>query len=423
MAKVYVCPAHPEKNYTSWRKFRGHWSTQHRGEECPDRETFVQEVEKAEIQEAKKELRENPVNPAKDETEVGTGAKTQSPLVALLETGLPEEGVPRLQAILTVHGVDESTMFQILALFQLNPAYQQNPINLHYLLTAKLPRKFHTSIPMIVNEFSNQTESSPLGGIGGMMMPGVTGQMIPPYLQGGFGGMNPYMMYNPYSMMPPRRGPIGGGDEEEGGSRRRRSSEDEDPMTKTIALMGAFMDVVQKMTGGKSDETTKLSEDLRASYEGRSTTLAETIGSTNKEKNEIMEKFNSTINAMEENHRKEMDEVKELLHQAQMAKLEEKISTLEEQKTAEQTSGLGDLLKEAGEGVGTQAEGIRKSVENGVNKMADLAIKVAESASKPATPQPIQREGVNQEPKRDLSNAAALIEAETAVVQLADKLK
>jgi len=53
--RVYICPQHPEKTYTSWRKFRGHWSTRHKGEECPPREEFMQEREKEEVIQYKKE--------------------------------------------------------------------------------------------------------------------------------------------------------------------------------------------------------------------------------------------------------------------------------------------------------------------------------------------------------------------------------
>ena len=45
MAMVYACSEHPEKVYSSWRKFRGHWTVCHKGEVCPPREEFYREID------------------------------------------------------------------------------------------------------------------------------------------------------------------------------------------------------------------------------------------------------------------------------------------------------------------------------------------------------------------------------------------
>ncbi|GAI74134.1 unnamed protein product, partial [marine sediment metagenome] len=181
--RVYICPEHPEKTYTSWRKFRGHWSTQHRGEECPPREEFLREMEREEVLGKKKEHKEELKEEAAQREEVA-GAITAGEFI------LPEDPIPRLAKILEVHGVPGDLTTQILGVFQLHPGYRENPVNLHYLLTAKLPRKLHSSIPMMISAFTTQEGGYPegipmMGGQSGMGM----GPM-PPFMYGG--GMSPY---------------------------------------------------------------------------------------------------------------------------------------------------------------------------------------------------------------------------------------
>ena len=100
--RIYLCPDHPDKSYTSWRKFRGHWSTQHRGQECPPREEFLQVVERETVLEEKREFREE----KKERAEVKATFGQEIPRIG---ENLPEEPVERLATILDVHGIDRNT--------------------------------------------------------------------------------------------------------------------------------------------------------------------------------------------------------------------------------------------------------------------------------------------------------------------------
>ena len=305
MVRAYVCPEHPEKVYSSWRKFRGHWSTQHRGEECPPREEFLQEMEKADFLEQKAESKEK-VKERGEEKKVIEAAVERGEFI------LPEDPVPRLDKILEVHGVDENLRNQILGVFQIHPGYRDNPVNLHYLLTAKLPRKLHPSIPMIISAFTAQEGGYPegipmMGGIANM-----GGAIMPPYMMGGGYQSMPYPPMGGYYM--PRQ-PMGrqSPGEDERTTRRRESPMDS--MKETIALMGAMFETMGKIGGGGEEKFEKFTEKLEAAYTGLSSTIEEVLAKSSEEKEEMKQEFSQQLREVQETSGKVIEETKEALHQ------------------------------------------------------------------------------------------------------------
>ena len=399
--RVYCCPEHPEKPYTSWRKFRGHWSTQHRGEECPPREEFLQEMEKGEIREQKKEFKESGGFP-QEEAAYGKDI----PLVG--GEGLPEDPVQRLATILDVHGVDKGTRDNLLAIFQLHPGYKDNPVNLHYLLTAKLPRKFHSSIPMMISEFTAQESAYPEGVPLGMM-PGMGGpQAMPPFMYG-MGYQPTYPSYPSYNYLP--RPPMGGREVEgEEGSGRRRERE-RDPVKDAVALLGTLMEFKDRLMPERGSDGPSVQE----VFEGFRSTIEEVT----KDNKEQQDKLLAEIRRAEEDRRKDLDGIKDLVHQEREGRLQDRIEALMESKDEERSEGLGTLLKDAGEGAGVQLDGLRQSVNQGVNKLGDI-ITQAVAAGPPGGP--ILR-GTVAGGGRSVGEASALLEAEAEVENIARELE
>jgi len=393
--RVYICPQHPEKTYTSWRKFRGHWSTRHKGEECPPREEFMQEREKEEVIEEKAEKREE----KKEKAEEG----------AFPEFTLPEDPVPRLAKILEVNGVPVDIQTQIIGVFQLHPAYRENPVNLHYLLTAKLPRKLHPSIPLMVSAFTTPGEGYPEG-IPIMGMPGMPGQGgMPPFMYGG--GYPP--QYPPtYGLQPFYKQPIGGreGGEEEAGRGRVKES---NPVQDAVALLGTIIELKDKLipnTGGGTPTVQEI-------FEGFRSTVEELTKSSTEQQDKLIKKMEEG----EENRKKDIEVIKETLHTAEKGRLQDKIDTLEHAKDEETSEGLGALIREAGEGVATQAEGIRESVTKGVEKIGDIAEKVVSVEGPPKLP--INREVKGKVGVKTVGGAKELLEAESEVEGIAKELE
>ena len=401
--RVYICPTHPEKPYSSWRKFRGHWSTKHKGEECPPREEFLQEVEREEFLEQKKEFKEAGGFPP-EETTYGKDI----PLVGV--DGLPEDPIQRLATILDVHGVDKSARDNLLAIFQLHPNYKDNPVNLHYLLTAKLPRRLHSSIPMMISEFTAQEASYPEGIPFGMIQPGMGGGGMPPYMMGGG-----YQSYYPPFYSPPMGGyrhPSSGRGEVEEEPRAR--GREHNPIQDAVALLGTIMELKEKLIpegGGTNQQVQEI-------FEGFRSTIEEVTKGSKDQQDKLLER----LEKMEEGHRGAIEGIKGQLHEAEKARLEDRISSLEEAKDDERTEGLGSLLKEAGAGVGTQVEGLRQSVTQGVDKLGILAEKIVSVEGSPKVPtgKP-KEERVNI--KRTIGEATELMKAEGEVEALAKELE
>ena len=398
--RCYVCPEHPGKVYTSWRKFRGHWSTQHRGEECPPREEFLQEMEKEEILGKKKEYKE----------ELKEGSVMREEAAEAIATGeftLPEDSIPRLAKILEVHGVPGDLTAQILGVFQLHPGYRENPVNLHYLLTAKLPRKLHSSIPMMISAFTTTEDNYPSGMPLGMMPGGVGPNVMPPYMMGG--GYSPY--YPPtFGYQPTYRPPISehGTGEEEG---RRVRVREANPVQDAVALLGTIIELKDKLMPSGGKDSTSVQE----IFEG----FRETIEEVTKDNKEQQDKLLEQMRGIEESNKATLDGIKEQLHQAEKARLQDKIETLQEAKDEERSEGLGQLLEEAGEGIGAQLEGIRGSVTQGMDRVGDLVGKVVstEGVRLPG----LENKGIPGE--RSIATASELLEAEAAVDRIAQELQ
>jgi len=398
--RCYVCPEHPEKVYTSWRKFRGHWSTQHRGEECPPREEFLQEMEKDEIIEKKGEHKE-------DLKKTAAAKEAAAEEIATGEFVLPEEPGPKLAKILEVHGVPAELSTQILGVFQLHPGYRENPVNLHYLLTAKLPRRFHSSIPMMISAFATTEENYPSGMPLGMMPGGMGQGIMPPFMQGG--GYPPY--YPPtFGYQPIYRPPIGGREpvEEEG---RRPRVREPNPVQDAVALLETMLSLKDKLMPSGGGESTSVQE----IFEGFRSTIEEVT----KNSTEQQDKLIAQMEKVQESNKATLEIIKENLHKAEKDRLQDKIEVLQESKDEERSEGLGQLLKEAGEGMGTQVEGLRTSVTQGFDKVGDLVGKIVtvEGSKFSGT-------GGTKAPTKEKSIATAteLLEAEAAVDRIAQEL-
>jgi len=400
MQRAYQCPEHPDKTYTSWRKFRGHWSTLHRGEECPPREDFLQMVDKEERIEEKRERKEQQKEAAEERRELG---ETPGGFI------LPEDPVPRLAKILEVHGAPAEAIAQILGVFQIHPQYQNNPVNLHYLLTAKLNRKLHSSIPMIISAFQNQDSDYPEGGPM-MMMGGMGGpQAMPPYMMGG--GFSPYY---PPSMgyQPMYRPPISGREISDEGEGRRRAKETS-PVEDAVALLTTILklkDQIAPEGGGGNTSVQEIFEGFRA-----------TIEEMNKESKDQVNALLSNIEKMEEGHKAALEGIKENLHEAEKGRLLDKIDNLERTKDDERTEGLGTLLREAGEGMGTQLEGVRTSITSGVDRIGEIVGKAVGSGGPPIF-NTGQKTKVDNGPK-SVAEVSQLLEAENDLEALAKSLE
>jgi len=399
--RVYICPEHPEKPYTSWRKFRGHWSTQHRGEECPPREEFLQEMEREEVLGKKKEHKED----------LKEGAVKREEAAEAIATGefiLPEDPIPRLAKILEVHGVPGDLTTQILGVFQLHPGYRENPVNLHYLLTAKLPRKLHSSIPMMISAFTTQEGGYPegipmMGGQSGMGM-GPT----PPFMYGG--GMSPY--YPPtLGYQPIYRQPIGGHEGTEGEEKRGRAKEP-NPVQDAVALLGTIIDLKDKLMPSPTEGTPSVQE----IFEGFRATIEEVT----KDSKDQQDKLLVQMGGVQEANKTTLEGIQGQLHQAEKDRLQDRIDTLVEAKDEERSEGLGTLLKEAGEGVGAQLEGVRGTLDKGMDKVTDL---VGKAVAVEGVTVPTTKEGITTAPGSRTPGAAKdLLEAEAKVEELAIKL-
>jgi len=399
--RAYICPEHPNKTYTSWRKFRGHWSTQHRGEECPPREEFLQMVDKEERIEEKKERKEAQKEAAEEKRE-----REETPG----EFILPEDPVPRLAKILEVHGAPADAIAQIIGVFQIHPGYQNNPVNLHYLLTAKLNRKLHSSIPMIISAFQNQDSTYPEGSPM-MMMGGMGGpQMMPPYMAGGG-----YPQYYPPSMgyQPMYRLPISGHESADDGEPRRRTKET-NPVEDAVALLTTIMSLKDKLM----PESTRGDTSVQEIFEGFRSTIEE----MNKESKDQVRGLLDNMEKMDKAHEASLNDIKESLHNSEKENLRNQIQTLKETKDEERTEGLGTLLREAGEGLGTQMEGVRSSVTEGVNRIGSIV----EKAVTPGEGFPFRggQTGASKgKGTKTVAEASQLLEAERELDALAGALE
>jgi len=397
--RCYICPAHPEKPYSSWRKFRGHWSTQHKGQECPPREEFLQEVEREEFLEQKKEFKREGGFPPEVETtygkdipNVGGGGE------------LPEDPVLRLATILDVHGVEKAARDNLLAIFQLHPGYKDNPVNLHYLLTAKLARRFHSSIPMMISEFTAQEASYPEGIPFAGMQPGGGYGSMPPFMMGG--GYQPYYPPNYY----PRQ-PIGGREmaEEEPRHRARESN----PVQDAVALLGTII----KLKDDLIPDDRGVGQQVQEIFEGFRATVEEVTKDSRDQQDKLLER----MERMEEKNKENLESIKEELHRAETGRLQDRITSLEESKDEERSEGLGSLLKEAGEGIGTQVDGLRQSVSQGMDKLGTLAEKIVTVEGLPSAP--IGRVKGKTSASRTINDASELMRAEEEVEALAKELE
>jgi len=377
----------------------------------------MQDMEKEDVKERRQDFRETS-KPPREESPPEEPAFGQG-VPRISQEGLPEDPVSRLATILDVHGVDTNTRNQLLGIFQLHPGYKENPMQLHYLLTSKLPRRYHATIPMMVQSFNAQEGSYPEGVPMGMM--GGYGQpQVPPYAY----GMQPQgylsQFMPPYTYMPYPRGPMGNRQEEDTEERPSRGRERSDPMSSMkdmFAMMGTMLEFMNNAGRSKSEETQNLNETLRSSYEGLRGTLEEVMEKARDEREEMRGVHRKEMDEIKETSRLQAEAVKDMFHESEKGRLEDKVARLEGDRDEERSTGLGELVREAGEGVNTQIQGIRESMDKGADKIGDIISKVGV----PGGPQSsaIAEETGSGPKKRTVGQASDLMKAGEEVERLA----
>lgn len=418
--KVYICPVcGPGKTFGSWRKFRGHWTATHPGEEAPERDTVRQDVEVEKDEEEHGEEKIRTVGDKKDYPRIGDGS-------------LPDDPVDRLGTILDVHGIDKEVRNQVLRIFQMHPGYRNNPVNLHYLLTANLPRKYTSSIPMMVSEYNSQDDATSEGGPLMLGMPANQGMGYNPYMMGGYGmGGSPYGGYPAYGVPDYRRRPTGRRPsdeepEEDGeGTGRGRGGKPIDPVEQMAGMMkniGAFLTAIDSVRGGKKGEEGEGNAFLEA-FEESQKQMSEALDKVSESISSSKEETKKLMDDQEEKHREEMDILKKDIHEKEVTHLQEKINELKDEKDDEKTTGLGGLIKEAGEGIGAQVDGIRKSVDTGLKDITGIATNL--SKNPPQIPVPViglSGKQAKAQESLNIAEASTLIDAESKVAGLAKEL-
>lgn len=234
-----------------------------------------------------------------------------------------------------------------------------------------------------------------------------------PFFGGMGGGMIPPMYPPAYGYYPPQRVPPRGGPEEEEGSRGRRAPAN--PINDAVALLGTIMELQERMggkSGPKEGEPT-----VQEIFEG----FRETINEVTSKSQDQQDKLIAQMERMDEGHREALEGIKESLHQSEKDRLTDQINALRDAKDEERTDGLGTLIREAGEGLAAQAEGIRIGLEGAGNKISNLAEKIV-PRSLPGEG-PLKRGGSPPSGSRSIAEAGELLEAEQAVEAIAQQLE
>jgi len=225
------------------------------------------------------------------------------------------------------------------------------------------------------------------------------------------GGYSPYYP-QPMGYSPNYRPPMGGRESLDEGEGRRRAKET-NPVEDAVALLTTIMKLKDQIGGESKGGDTSVQE----IFEGFRATIEE----MNKESKDQVKGLLDTIGKMEEGHKVALEGIKENLHEAQLARLEDKIDTLEKTKDDEKTEGLGSLLREAGEGLGSQIEGVRTSISEGVGKIGEIVEKTVTTGAAPIF-------STGQKPKaengpKSIAAASQLLAAEDELETIARSLE
>ena len=222
--------------------------------------------------------------------------------------------------------------------------------------------------------------------------------------------MSPYypptVGYQPYFKQP-----IGGREgtrEEEGGGRVKEHS----PVQDAVALLGTIVDLKDKLVPSAPEGSPSVQE----IFEGFRATIEEVTKDSKDQQDGLI----AQMGKIQEANQATLESIQGQLHQAEKDRLQDKIDTLVEAKDEERSEGLGTLLKEAGEGIGSQLEGVRGTLDKGMDKVTDL---VGKAVAVEGVTIPPAGEGATKTPRsRTPAAAKDLLEAEAKVEELATKL-
>lgn len=394
---LYFCKDTAHKAYPRYTQFRAHWNFGHKGETLPgddDPEYYIDESMLPEGIEVAPQPGDQPWAPKAQREEVsedeeGEDAVEEEDVVSRRVPGEETEEVEdtlntrKLDLTLDGIGVGVNERKSICKGWQTFAIIRAHPTNLHNYLRSRLVPKFHSLIPMVVNEmFSNvqdgTTEEIPLYG----MAEASSG----PYFDIGRGGgyRSPYGPFYGLGYERPIYYPPGG------------ARESTKPSPELIALqqrleeaMTALNAVLEDREKEKAEQAAKVE---KAALDQRFTSIQADIKELTKlitsarveTATEVASKEGSAIQARLEGLAKALDDEKERNRQETIKTLQTSIERLSgeitalrnkptEGKTVEDlASELGPLVLEKvdniGSGVKEELKGIREDVSRGIEK-------------------------------------------------------
>lgn len=434
MATGYQCPHHPDKVYDQWIKFTGHWGHSHKGEPRPEKEDVEVELLDDFMDDGSEPFSEEspapsragapraapPASPTHQNGAQGYVSPFGQDIPRLSEDIIPSDDTARLAMVLDMHQVDKPARDMVLTIFQMYPdVYQNNPVNLQQLLLTKLRKIYHPSVLMMVTEYGAGTQPTYPGG--GMLLPG----QGPGMYQGIYPGMNPGMPQGYPQQFPGVGMGYGGGlpmRVPPQNPQMTQSTQPKDPiddMVRMMSGMGAMMTAMQQMNGGGQQQANQIAQQMQQNFEGLKNTLDTVIRQTQVDKESMRNDFQQRLETVSAQSGEMLEAMKDALHETQLQNKEAEIARLRDLKEQEMSDGLGSLLREAGEGVGAQMEGVRQSLNMGLNKIGDLvhdAITAPGRAINPGSGQPRQKVDIG----RPLTpgQAARVVQSENEIRRL-----
>lgn len=388
MATGFQCPHHPDKVYDQWIKFTGHWGHSHKGEPRPEKEDVEVELTDDFMEDNHEDSREElpitagpssprsaaPAPAANQNGSQGYVSPFGQDIPRLSEDIIPSDDTARLAMVLDMHQVDKPARDMVLTIFQMYPdVYQNNPVNLQQLLLTKLRKIYHPSVLMMVTEYGAGTQPTYPGG--GMLLPG----QGPGMYQGIYPGMNPGMAQGYPQQFPgagmgygvglPMRVPPQN-------PQNTQPTQPKDPIDDMVRMMtgfGAMITAMNQMNAGGQQQSSQITQQMQQNFDGLKSTLDTVIRQTQVDKEAMRNDFQQRLEVVSAQSGEMLEAMKDALHETQLQNKEAEIARLRDMKEQEMSDGLGSLLREAGEGVGAQMEGMRQTLNSGLNKIGDLA--------------------------------------------------
>jgi hypothetical protein len=161
---------------------------------------------------------------------------------------------------------------------------------------------------------------------------------------------------------------------------------------------------------------------MQDNFNALKTTLDNVVNNGRIEKEQLRDNFEARLEAVAASSQDMIETLKDTLHQTEKGHLQLEIQRLQSKSAEENSEGLGNLLREVGEGVGMQMEGLRNSLNNGLDKVGTIAEKAITANPAAKAGEAIMKSSLpNAGPLKKVlspSEAAALAEAEGAIETL-----